>query len=595
MSFPIEAAIAPAFERADMEGTLPDRFRRIAAALPQQPAIVDGARHLTYAELDAASDRMAESLADLAAGEPVALVFGLGIEAIVALLGALKAGLPAMPIDPAVPPEGLDELLATMRRVVTEPAHAAWCAAHAGDVTVQVGADGHRGIPAGPRPEDVAVIYLTSASTGASKGVMRTHRSICWHGGLQSRHHGYGPGDRIAHVSSFAFAGSVPAVFGALVSGATLEAFDLRGRGVGAFAGWAAARGITVLPCVASVLREVVEARIKAGGSWQPRRIIVGSEVLHRADMLAIRQRLGWSCAVVNRLASSEAGMIAEWEVDLAAFEGDDVPVGRPVEDRTITILDEDGTPAPHGVAGEILVGGDYTAIGYWQRADLTQERFRPDPAVQGRWQFASGDLGRFNESGMLEYLGRVDHMVKVRGFRVELGAIEAALRALPGVGEAVVQAGRTASKDVRLSAWVQRTEGARITGVELRRQLRTQLPDYMVPWRIGIFDALPRTSGGKLARGSMPKLAGPRPDGMPPFVPPRGPTEELLAAIWRDLFEVDDIGRDDDFRELGGDSLDLLQVTAVLYEQREIFITDADLVEHPRLADMAAVVDRAG
>nr|WP_281419638.1 non-ribosomal peptide synthetase [Falsiroseomonas tokyonensis] len=571
-------------------------MRRIATALPQAEALVEDGRSLTYAALEAESDRAAAALSDLPPGSVVALVFNIGIEAIVALLGAFKAGIPAMPIDPAAPPEDVVGLFGQVARIVTAPAQEAWCRDHAGSTPVQVGLDAAApaGVLRAPRPEDPAIIYLTSASTGPAKGVVRSQRSLCWHAGLQTRHHGYAPGDRIAHLSSFAYAGSTPAVLGGLLAGATVEAFDSRRHGLLALGRWAAERRITVLPVTPPVLRDLVAARLPERQEWQPRRIIVGGEVLRPEDVMALRDRLGWDCAVVNRLASSEAGMIAEWVIDPAALQGREVvPVGLPVEERSIAVLDEHGTPVPVGEVGEIVVSGDYLASGYWQRPELTAERFRPDPQRPGRICLFTGDLGRLHPDGMLEHLGRADHMVKIRGYRVELAAVEAVLCRQEGVAEAVVQAMRTACGDLRLAAWVQPVPGALLTGLGLRQRLASLLPDYMLPWRIGVFESLPRSAGGKIARGRMPVLSGTRPQGLPPAVPPRGETERLLAGLWSTLFELDEIGREDNFFELGGDSLDMLQVAAGLYERRSVFITDADLLEHPRLADMAAAVDR--
>lgn len=585
------------FERAEMDGTLAGRFRRVVQAVPEHEALVDGDERLTYAALDAASDRVAAALADVPPDRPVGLYFGIGVDAVVALLGALKAGVPAIPIDPVAPPEGLVDLFGQVDRVLTDRQHAAACRDRAGATPVhEMPLAPAAAAPRTPDPRAPAVIYMTSASSGPSKGVLRTNRSLCWHASLQARHHGFGPGDRITHVSSFAFAGSVPAIFGGLMSGATVEAFDIRKHGSTALARWAEAHRITVLQVTATAMRDVVESQAQNRTGWQPRRIVISSEVLRRTDIAAIRERIGWtSCVVINRLASSEAGMITEWEIEPGRLQDDgSIPVGWPVEERIVTIVDEAGQPVPAGEAGEIVVGGDYTAIGYWNRPDLTAEKFRPDPDRPGCLRVFSGDLGRLMPDGMLEYLGRADQMVKVRGFRVELPAVEAALRAQPGVSEAVVLATPTRTGDLRLSAWVQREPGADVSGLGLRRALTVNLPDYMVPWRVGVFDDLPRTAGGKIARSAMPSLAGPRPEGLPPAVPVVTETEEMLVRIWSDLFEVDEIGREDDFLEMGGDSIDMVHVAACLYEERSVFITDSELFEHPKLADMAVAIDRS-
>jgi amino acid adenylation domain-containing protein len=585
-----------AFDREEIEGTVGARFRRVVAAQPQARAIGDGATRMSYAELDARSDAYCAGLAGLPQERPVALVFPHGIEAVAALFGALKAGVPAIPVDPMAPPDGTGALLANAQLVVTEPSCAAWCAARAAGVPIHAGPPPMAAPPRPPPgPDSPGVIFYTSASTGAAKGVIRSHRTLLRHAWFLPNRHGYGPGDRVSHLSSFAYAGSVPVIFGGLLSGAAIEVFDIRHRSAADFALWASSQDVTLLQVTPTLLREVVEILQHGHNAWQPRRVTVGGEALRASDVLAMRQQLGWQCPVVNRLASSEAGIIAEWEVDPARIGADgNVPVGWPVSDRRILIADEDGTPLPPGTPGEIVVGGRYLSPGYWQMPEATASRFRPDPDHAGETLLFSGDLGRVDEDGLLEHLGRTDQMVKIRGYRVELGQVEAGLRQVPGVHDAVVVRAHTRVGTDRLLGYVRPAPGVVLNGFAVRAAVGRLLAEYMVPWRILVLDQFPLTAGGKIARQALPQLDTARPAGLPPFVPPQTETERLLAGIWSELFEIDEIGRDDNFVDLGGDSLDVLHVTGELYASLALYLNDGELLDHPTLSGMAEAVDRA-
>lgn len=585
-----------AFGRDEIEGTVGARFRRVAAAQPDARAIGDGADGITYAELDARSDAYAAGLARLPGDGAVALVFPHGIEAVVALFGALKAGVPAMVVDPLAPPDGTGALLATAWLVVTEPSCVAWCEARAAGVPIHAGPPPVLAPPRPPPgPDSSGVIFHTSASTGAAKGVVRSHRTLLRHAWFLPDRHGYGPGERVSHLSSFAYAGSVPVIFGGLLSGATIEVFDIRHRNAADFTAWACERDITLLQVTPTLLREVVEILGRTRHPWQPRRVTVGGEALRASDLHAMRGQLGWQCPVVNRLASSEAGIIAEWEVDAARIGADGgVPVGWPVEDRIIRILDEDGTPLPPRTPGEIVIGGECLSPGYWRMPAETAARFRPDPDRPGGVLLFSGDLGRMDEDGLLEHLGRVDQMVKIRGYRVELGQVEAALRKVPGVADAVVLRIPTRVGTDRLLGYVRPAPGLVLDGLAVRAAAGRFLADYMLPWRILVLDHFPLTAGGKIARQALPLPDTSRPAGLPPFVQPRTGTERLLAGIWSQLFEIDEIGRDDNFIDLGGDSLDVLHVTGELYAAMTLYLNDGELLETPTLSAMAEAVDRA-
>ncbi len=591
------------FDYSEVDGTIGERFVRVAKSQPNAIAIADGDRSWTYQDVLDASDAYASGFSRLAQGKAAALIFSHNAEAIIALMGAIRAGVPAIPIDPQAPPASISDCLVECQVVVTEAGHAEWCREQITDVPVAVGPDGLAQSAAtqhdGPWPEatpyGACVIYLTSGTTGGSKGAMRTNRALCRHVWQLPQYHGYGPNDRQAHMSSFAFGGSVPVVFGGLLTGGTIDIFDMRKTDAVGFARAIRQRGVTILQLTPSLMRELVDILAAQKDDWQPRLIVVGGEKLHGADLLALRDKLGWSCPVVHRLASSEAGIIAEWQVDLKGLAAEAaVPVGFAVRNRELTIVDDANQPVAPGENGEIVITGDYLASGYWQRPDLTESKFFPEPLPDApdRQRLKTGDLGRLRDNGLLEFLGRMDSLVKIRGYRVELGAVETGLRQLTGVSDAAVVVQSSQRGADYLVAYVQRGRNARVNGLDLRTELQSLMPEYMVPRRVVVLDEFPLTSGGKLARNRLPAVGRDRPEGLPETVAPKGDMQCRLAKIWSEVLELDEISQRDDFYDLGGDSLDALQVAMTLQKQLDVEFFETDLFLHSDLSGMAETAE---
>ncbi|MBZ0130258.1 MAG: non-ribosomal peptide synthetase [Rhodobacteraceae bacterium] len=591
------------FPYADVDGTIWARFERVAKAQPNAIAVADGDKSWTYQDVLDATGAYANAFSQLRQGQAAALVFSHNAEAIFALIGAIRAGVPAIPIDPQAPPASIPDCLIHCQVVVTQADHAQWCRENVGDIPVAVGADGlacsaaanHDGPPPEPTPTGACVIYLTSGTTGGAKGAVRSNRALCRHVWQLPEYHGYGPDDRQAHMSSFAFGGSVPVVLGGLLTGGTIDIFDLRKTDAAGLARAIRQRGVTILQLTPSLMRELVDILSAENDDWQPRLIVVGGENLHGADILALRDRLGWTCPVVHRLASSEAGVIAEWQVDLQGLTAQSaVPVGYAVKNRELTIVDEQDQPVATGEIGEIVITGDYLASGYWQRPDLNEGKFFPAPLPDSpsRQRLKTGDMGRLRDDGLLEFLGRMDSLVKIRGYRVELGAVETGLRQLPGVSDAAVVVQSSQRGSDYLVAYVQRGRNAQVNAPDLRAELQGLLPDYMVPRRVVVLDEFPLTSGGKLARKRLPPIGRERPEGMAAIVPPKTEMQRRLAGIWSEILEIDDISLRDDFFDLGGDSLDALQVAMTLQKQLDVQFFETDLFRQSDLTGMAETAE---
>ncbi|MGO1121234.1 non-ribosomal peptide synthetase [Rhodovibrionaceae bacterium A322] len=591
------------FSEEELCGSVGSRFRRVAAAQPEALALVQAERTWTYREFEAAALTYARAFAVLASDRPVALVFRQGAEAQISLMGAFLAGVTAVPIDPQAPPGAFADWLAECQMIVTDAEHVAFCQDLAPSIPVIESAAGLADLPAasdlpqitGDRP---ALIYLTSGTTGLSKGVIRTHRAICHQTQQLPDDLRYEPEDRQALFFSFSFAGSMPAISGAYLVGGAISLFDLRRQSPGQLIEQLEAQAVTVLHLTPSILRELAALLQSTDSRWQPRLLVVSGEKLYPADLRLLTETLGWDCAVVNRLATSETAVIADWRVDLQLVEPDEVvPVGYPIDQRDVTLLDEEGAVVEDGDIGEVVVTGDFMSLGYWRRPDLTEKRFEAAPTGDSplRQRFFTGDLGLRQENGLLAYFGRKDNVAKVRGFQVDLGEVEQALLQIEGVLSAAVKIWQDRRGSDFLLGYVHMLAQQQTPGVAIREALLKHLPEFMVPRQIRVLESMPLTSGGKLNYADLPAWNRQRPHGLPDQEAPQGAQEELLAKIWSEVLEIDQIGRRDDFFDLGGDSLMLVSVAAALKNELPIQIEETDLFGATDLAGMASLLPDHG
>lgn len=281
---------------------------------------------------------------------------------------------------------------------------------------------------------------------------------------------------------------------------------------------------------------------------------------------------------------------MANRAIDIALLrEGEVVPVGVPFDSLSVTILDEDGTPLGPGDLGEIAAAGRFIALGYWNHSDLMAEEFRTDPLVPGHRQYFSGDVGCLRPDGLLELHGRKDHYVKIRGNGLLIPTVEAAIRRQPGVLEAVVLPFRNPGGTIRLVGYVTLEDGQHPTSLDLRRGVGAQVPNFMVPWKVVELPGFPMTAGGKVARRDLPPPAPAREAWMPDWVAPLTGAEAEVAGLWREVLQCDRIGRDDDFFEMGGDSLDLAGIAAGFGQLGGVNVDEADLYADSTLKGMAA------
>jgi amino acid adenylation domain-containing protein len=556
---------------------------------PTAPAVVFEGETLTYAELDIRANRLAQHLRALGVGPEVVVGICLerSLEMVVALLGVLKAGGAYLPLDPDYPSQRLSFMVddAAIAVLLTQ-SHLLDVLPPSGATVVCLDAEA-TGIAERPASKpltgvgarNLAYVIYTSGSTGTPKGVMVEHRGVVNLAHAQRAVFGLRSTDCVLQFASLGFDASVWELVMAFGVGARLcvMAGDRVLSGV-LVVSVIERQGVTTATFPPSLLSVLPEDRLPS-----VRTIITAGEAA--AENLVRR----WSRdrQVFNAYGPTESTVCATcWP----AKRGDDtVPIGRPIANTQIYILDEDLNPTPIGVPGEIYIGGVGLARGYLGRPELTAERFVPNPfGADGSRLYRTGDRGRWRPDANIEFLGRVDHQVKIRGHRIEPGEIEAALSQHPAVRETVVVAREDQPDQRRLVAYV--VAQAMPTTTELRAHLRRSLPDYMVPEAFVTLEALPRTPNGKIDRRALPPPVG-RPDLEQSFVAPRTPTEEVLADIWAEVLGVDRVGVHDDFFELGGHSLLATQMLSRIHELLAIEIPVSAIFDHPSIGALAAIL----
>ncbi|HEV2755336.1 MAG TPA: amino acid adenylation domain-containing protein, partial [Actinomycetota bacterium] len=569
-------------------------FEAQALETPEALALVTDDDALTYRELDAASNRLAHHLRDKGVGPDVRVGICLerGVDLVVGLLAIMKAGGAYIPLDPDYPPERLGFMLEdTAAPVVVTISGLAGrvSAARAEPLLVDADRDVISARPATglgriASPEDLAYVIYTSGSTGTPKGVMVAHRGVCNRLAWMQREYAIGPGDAFLQKTPFTFDVSVWELFEPLVTGARLVMARPGGHKDPRYLAEAIHRhGVTIVHFVPSMLTPYLA---QGAARHEPRLTICSGEALSPQTVRDFKQRFDGE--LHNLYGPTEASI----EVTFHRCEDDgrdSVPIGRPIANTAIYILDPGGNPVPAGVPGELHIGGVGVVRGYLNRPALTADRFVPDPfsSVPGARLYRTGDRARYLPDGNIEFLGRVDHQVKIRGFRIEPGEIEACLVTHDAVLDAVVVAVGDAGADTRLAAYVV-GDGALPATAELRAHLSDHLPDYMIPAYFVVLDELPLTPSGKVDRAVLPAPEARR-EVEAAYAPPRTHDEEVLAGIWCEVLGLERIGIHDNFYELGGDSILSIQIVARA-AAAGLGLTPRLLFQHQTVAGLAAV-----
>ncbi len=566
---------------------------------PDAIALVFEDQKLTYRQLNQRANQLAHHLQKLGVGPEVVVGISVdrSIEMVVGLLGIMKAGGAYLPIDPAYPSERIVYMLsdAELKVLLTQqkllprlPLNGTkaicldrdWDLIAMEDDTNPIG---------GATIDNLAYMIYTSGSTGKPKGVMLRHRGLCNLTHSQIQDFAVTPDSRVLQFASFSFDASVSEIFMALLTGATLylasrdtllstpDLIELFQR-----------EKITTVTLPPSLLKV-----LPTEGLEHLATIISAGEACTKD--IALRWSKGRR--LLNAYGPTETTIgVTSYLVEKIPDECLTIPIGRPIQNTQLYILDQNLNPVPRGVRGELFIGGIGVGRGYHHRPDLTAEKFIPDPfsKVPGARLYRTGDLTRFLPDGTIEFLGRIDHQVKVRGFRIELGEIESALLEHPAMQHAVVLAKpvRPGSADHRLIAYIVPKPSTTLTSSDLTEFLKAKLPEYSIPSIFIRLDAMPLTPNNKVDRKALPDPDFSSDELAVPYIAPQTETERQLAALWQELLGVEKVGIRHNFFELGGHSLIATQLMSRIREQFQVALPIRNLFESPTVEALARIID---
>ncbi|ERY85286.1 TPA: non-ribosomal peptide synthase/polyketide synthase [Pseudomonas aeruginosa] len=602
------------------ERSVEQLFASRAAMEPERVALLFEERQLSYGELNAQANRLAHRLIELGVGPDVLVGIAVerGLEMIVSLLAVLKAGGAYVPLDPEYPQErlgymiedsGIALLLSQSHLLQRLPA-----ASGIACLALDQARDWQDRPASDPQlrahPQNLAYVMFTSGSTGRPKGVGISRESLSRHTHVSLAFFGIGPDDRVLQFSTFNFDGFVEQLYPPLACGASVV---LRGTEI-----WDSE----------TLYREIVERRITTvdltTAYWNMlakdfanqgvrdygalRQVHAGGEAMPPESLVAWKAAGLEHVRLLNTYGPTEA-TVTVTTLDCAPYvDGSKaipatMPIGKVLPGRAIYLLDDAGQPAPVGAVGELVIGAELLARGYFKRPDLTAARFIPDPFDEqgGGRLYRTGDLARYGADGVIEYVGRVDHQVKVRGFRIELGEIEACLGEHPAVREALVIAVEGAAGAQLVAYLVPQAEALASATLEVQATLRNELkallrdslPEYMVPAHLLFLERLPLSPNGKVDRKALPA-----PDAsllQEAYVAPRSELECQVAAIWQEVLKLQRVGLDDHFFELGGHSLLAINVISRIQLELGMKLTPQLLFQFPTLGLFVSNLEKAG
>jgi len=576
-------------------------FEQQAALRPDAPALLFEDRALTFSEINSRANQLARRLLSYGGLEPEARV-GVMLprtpDALVALLAIFKTGGCYLPLDPEYPPERLAFMLedAAVSLLITEESLRIHLPEQAATIITldaeQLAQQSIENIENEIRPEQLAYIIYTSGSTGRPKGVSVEHRQLLHT--LQSAQEvlKLTESDCLPSIASFSFDISLLELLCAPLAGGRCLLVSTHGV-LEATVTASVLQEATVLHAVPGLMRRFVNVARETRTGRQLRQLLVGGEAVPPellAEMLEV-----WRSADVQVLYGPTEATIICGSYAVSREEAvDHQMIGRPLPNTVLRILDGAGKLVPIGIDGEICIGGAGLARGYLGRADLTAEKFVVDEysTCAGARIYRTGDRGRYLPDGNIEFTGRMDEQVKVRGFRIELGEIESVLREHQSVKDAVVIALEDKGNEKRLGAYVVTAQDASRNVSELRSHLKERLPEYMIPSAFVYLDALPLTSHGKIDRRALPAPDAERPALAEAFIAPQTTTEKSLASIWTKLLGINRVGSNDNYFELGGDSLLATQLVSQVRRVFEVELPLVDLFQHPILAELAASIE---
>ncbi|MBA9085511.1 amino acid adenylation domain-containing protein/non-ribosomal peptide synthase protein (TIGR01720 family) [Fontibacillus solani] len=591
------------------DSTIVEMFEAQVAEASDRVAVTYGEEQLTYGELNARANQAARRLQHhgVKPDQIVAVMIERSTEMAVALLAVLKAGGAYLPIDPSIPEERIKymlkdsgtEVLLTQRRFESmlgqildqdtsegDSAKGKVTALIVDEAELYAGDD--QNLPLAAGPGDLAYIIYTSGTTGNPKGVMIEHRSLVNRLHWMQKKYPIGEADVILQKTPYTFDVSVWEQFWWAIQGAKVVFLEPGGEKDPAVIIEAISRNqVTTLhfvPSMLSAFLDFVEA-VDNQALSSLRQVFASGEALNVEQVKRFNQLLyrDGSTKLINLYGPTEATIDVSYFDCSTGEQIEQVPIGRPIDNTELYIVSSGGTIQPIGVAGELCIAGVQLARGYLNRSELTAEKFVPIPFRSGARMYRTGDLARWLPDGNIEYLGRIDHQVKIRGYRIELGEIEMAILNHPAAKEAVVIAREDSQGLKYLCAYLTTNDDLSLTVTELRSHLMEKLPDYMVPARFMVLEGMPLSSNGKVNRRELPVPDGELETGTA-YTAPENEMEELLADLWQDVLGIRQIGTEQNFFELGGDSIKALQISARL-GGRGYKMEIRDLFQYPQIS----------
>jgi amino acid adenylation domain-containing protein len=602
---PVEPTIDDftAFPKEEVERSVPERFEKIVRMYPDRIAVKTGNDVVTYSELNAMADSLAHAIVSRRGpeAEAVAILLEKGARLMAAMLAVLKAGKFFVLLDRSSPKARLAAVLEDSQAglIISERQY--------GEVTRHFNSADSNLLEfdstASPvaeenlrwniSPNSLATVNYTSGSTGEPKGVIWAHRNLLHQVMLFTNAYKLSECDRLLLTTS-GTGNAVVIGFLALLNGAALLPFDVQIHGVNRLVNWLLDEKISICWFGSPLFRNICQALTGEEKFSDVRILRLASEASYKSDIELYKQHFSPECVLINGLSNTESGLICLYPVDFKTeIEGQEVPVGYPVEDKEFLLLDDAGKEVGVNEVGEIAVRSRYLSPGYWHRPELTANKFKPDPNGGDQRIYLSGDLGLVLPDGCLIHKGRKDFRVKIRGYGVEIAEIEKVLNTHAAVGQGVVVAREKESGEARLVAYYTCTGLSTPTVSELRGFLRKQLPDFMIPSTFVMLDAIPLTHSGKVDRHAFPDPDNVRPTLATHYLSSRNEIERKLVAIWEEVLDVCPVGVNDGFFDLGGDSLSAVRVISQVINQFQWEIPLPSMFQFPTIAEMASVIAR--
>lgn len=591
------------FSHAELIYSLTERFQNQAKKYPNRLAIGSPSGELTYDELNRQANAVARAVLKLrpSGSKPVALLFHSDTSMIIALLGVLKAGGFCVPLDPSHPEVSngriLDETQPDLLITNDEGTHTANKVVSTFTQLLNIDellAESDEPLPdLDITPNSLAFVLFTSGTTGHPKGVMITHQQLLHLVMYHTNTRMVSAEDRLSSLTRCHHIGGIADVFRALLNGAALYPYDLRTQTIGDLINWLITERITILHCVPTIFRTLIH--LLPGEETLPhlRLLHLGGEPVTKGDIELYKARFSNECILVNNFGSSETGPLGQYFVNKETEISENiVPILLAVEDKEIFLVNTSTIPNDNRVVGEIAVRSQFISPGYWSKSGHDNAKRFVEGNNTSR-TFLTGDLGQLGPDGMLVYMGRKDHQVKIRGIRVDLTEIEANIRNLHACNDVAVLT-QIEEEGLKLVAYLVPAQDLLPDASTLRSELLKMMPSHMIPSEFFFLESLPRTPTGKVDRLAIPSESHGRFLNHTTHIAPRNELEHELVQLWKELLDLSTVGIHNRFFDLGGNSLFVIKLSNRISRLWEIRLSMADIFAHPTVGELASHISNS-